>query len=238
MSRYRVSDSTRLKQKRGLGDGATYIPWVKAGEFSSKGTCSNPLDWITGRIVHLLSQGEAYHWYILRFKDDVYDIKEQFPLDIEETQSIAKELNIEHPKDSKKNPKYMTTDFLVIKTDGTKNAISVKNDYKSLKQRDKDKIKIEKKYWNEKGIGFELIFKEEMNIKHALNIQMVVQFYDQKYLTAYSDDISVLKHLIANKVIIVDMEKETLNLKKLTEIYRKEIQKWRTTKLQKEKLSV
>lgn len=55
----RKSQNGKLKEHRGTGVGADYKPWIQTGEFGSKGTTSNPIDWKTGRQVQLLSQGEA-----------------------------------------------------------------------------------------------------------------------------------------------------------------------------------
>ena len=50
--------------------------------------------------MHLLSMGEMYVYYILRFNDEVVDIREQFPLELEETLAIASELGYKHPKNN------------------------------------------------------------------------------------------------------------------------------------------
>ena len=54
----RKSDKAKRKEKYGIGHGADYKPYIRTSEFNSLGTCSNPIDWKTGRTVHLLSQGE------------------------------------------------------------------------------------------------------------------------------------------------------------------------------------
>lgn len=67
----RMSQKGKERERRGTGAGANYKPWIQTGEFGSKGTVSNPIDWKTGRQVQLLSQGEVIAWYLLRWDDDI-----------------------------------------------------------------------------------------------------------------------------------------------------------------------
>ena len=88
----RITEEGKLKQNRGTGTGADYIPWIRAREFNSKGTASTFADYKHGREIQVLSQGELYYYYLLRWQDDVVDIREQYPLDFEETIKIADEM--------------------------------------------------------------------------------------------------------------------------------------------------
>ena len=83
------SNASKIEEGRGKGSGASYKPWIQTREISSCGTCSNPKDWKTGRTVELLSQGEAYFWHMLRWDDNILDIREQYPLDLELTNEIG-----------------------------------------------------------------------------------------------------------------------------------------------------
>ena len=65
----RKSQKGKFKEHRGTGTGADYKPWIQTGEFGSRGTAANPIDWKTGRQIHLLSQGEVIAWYLLRWDD-------------------------------------------------------------------------------------------------------------------------------------------------------------------------
>lgn len=90
------SDKTRLKELRGMGELEDYKPFINARDFNSIGTCEIVPDWITGRSVELLSQGEAIYWYILRFNPDIVDIREQYPMNPNETLALADTLGIRH----------------------------------------------------------------------------------------------------------------------------------------------
>ena len=44
----RKSQKGKFKEHRGTGTGADYKPWIQTGEFGSRGTAANPIDWKTG----------------------------------------------------------------------------------------------------------------------------------------------------------------------------------------------
>lgn len=157
----------KLEEGRGKGHGRDYKPWIETREVSSSGTCSNPIDWKTGRTVELLSQGESYFWHILHWNDKVDDIREQYPLDIETTLKICDDFNIKHPHDRKT---YMTSDFYVTYKDGTKKIFSVKNSRDVLNQkRTKEKLSVEACYWKKyRNIDYKLVFLEKNSIKSRL----------------------------------------------------------------------
>lgn len=195
----RKSDQTKRKQKMGTGEGAHYIPYISTSEFNSQGTTSVIKDWKTGRGIHCLSQGEALWYYVLRWDDNNIDIREQFPLENEISQMIAKENGIKHPHSESH---VMTTDFLVTKSDGGLHAYSVKPDRK-LSERALQILCIEKIYWNIRGYGFDLLFKSDVNMVLAANIRLVTEFYDPQ---SVFDKYSAIKHKIARKEYSADME--------------------------------
>ena len=211
MTTRRISEKGKLRERRGTGTGENYIPYTHTRDFGSLGTCSNPIDWKTGRTVELLSQGEAMLWHMLRWDDNVTDIQEQFKLSLEDTVTIAERLSIRHPR-NKKTP--MTSDFFVTYKDGSQKAFSLKVSEKSLSDRDIQKLCIEKLYWASIGIPYELVFKEDLNSVFFNNIRLVVEYYDASRI---HDRISVIKHLIARKRIIVDMESTPLDFPALVE---------------------
>lgn len=84
--------------KRGEGHGKNYIPWLNRLNFSSSGRCrSTGISPKTGRIHEFFSDVE-YHFFLCLERDkSVLDIREQFPLDRELTQEVARMLSITHP---------------------------------------------------------------------------------------------------------------------------------------------
>ena len=210
----KLKESTKIKRGYGTGHHGKYKPFIKTSEFNSQGTCSNPIDWTTGRTVHLLSQGEKYVWYLLRFMDEVDDIREQYPLDLEETMEIAEKYGIRHPR-THLGAAIMTTDMLVDTVDGKQYAISIKNSRKDVEENERtlEKQFIECEYWKSKNIKFIILYKDEMNLTYARNIEAISYFY--RYDSVY-DDVSFLKYMIVNKYIIVDMKTKPLDFVQLS----------------------
>lgn len=205
----RISENSKRRELRGTGEGAKYRPWIRIRELNSTGTAVNIIDWKHGRSVELLSVGEEMYYYALRWDDAVLDIREQFPLNIEETKHIARDMGIRHP------PCTMTTDLLVTRKDSLV-AYSVKSsrrdtDYtlaespqeERIIQRTAEKLAIEKAYWLKHGIEWKLVFKEDLNPIYIDNIRRAVVYYNAQ---SVHDDVSRIKHLIATKAITVDME--------------------------------
>ena len=206
-----VSLKTKIRQHRGEGRGADYRPWIFVRELSSTGTCAEIRNWKTGRTMQLLSQGELYLFYILNWDPRVVDIREQFPLDIEETKRISKEMGVKHPSVAG-NP--MTTDLLVTLNDGREIAYSVKASRKDLKPRSLEILAVEKAYWNSKGIEWYLKCKDEMNLTYVRNIREVMAYYYPEDVHP-GDRLGKLKHDIATGTIIVEMKNEPLDYRRL-----------------------
>lgn len=201
MIKPKVSEQTKLDQHRGEGHGKDYKPWIRVNEFNSLGTTSNPVDWKNGRTMQLLSQGEMYAYYINRWDESVIDIREQFPLDLEDTLRIADSEHLKHPKNRESR---MTSDLLLDYADGSQKVLSIKYCKSALmNSRTIEKLWIEKRYWEEKGVPFEIQYAIDMNVTLVSNIRAVTEFYR---IEDVFDRVSFLKHLIANHIIKVNME--------------------------------
>lgn len=224
----RTTGRTKVRQKRGTGEGADYRPWIRVREVSSIGTSSHIVDWKHGRTIETLSRNETYWYYILRWEDDVVDIREQFPLDRKKTEQIARLLGVKHPL-SFDPDEQMTTDFLVTYKNGagkvSYKAFSVKanreqifGDLRSPKVRRQVELQnIEMAYWRLRGIPFKIIFGDaDINTTYAINISMVVENYDAHSVRNRQD---LLCYLIAHKYIEVDMCSKPLDFPALTKQY-------------------
>jgi len=85
-----------LKDGRGSGSGAEYSPWLTVRDVPSKGRVHRVQGHLTPRTHHLLSALELSTFLLLEWNPLVTDIREQYPLNVEETLEIAKELGIRH----------------------------------------------------------------------------------------------------------------------------------------------
>ena len=109
-----------LSEGRGQGEGAAYRPFLQMGDFSNLGRGHRIQDHRTGRVHHLFSDLEANYYWLVAWSDQVLDIREQYPLlPREETERIAAELGVQHPKSiGCTNPMVMTTDMLLTVREG------------------------------------------------------------------------------------------------------------------------
>lgn len=198
---YHVSEKRREKEHRGEGSGADYKPWIYVREIKSEGTSSEPIDWTNGRTCQLLSQGEKYFWYYLRWDDKVKNIYEQYPLDLASTNEIAVKTGIEPMQ---KGTKRMTTDLYVEYIDGHYEAYSVKDSRSMLEDERKVELQfIEMQYWENKGIPWHIVYKEDLNVLYVQNLEVVTTFYQ---LSDVHDIYSYIKFLIAHKLLEVDLK--------------------------------
>lgn len=163
-----------LAEGRGQGAGPDYKPWLTIHSFPSKGTVSRIKGRTTGRIHHLLSRNEEYYFLLLDFSPDVLDIREQFPLKLEETLAIARSLGIKHPRyPGCTFPSVMTTDFLITKADGL-HARTVKMIPELDNPRVVQKFMIEREYWKERQVDWAIVTERQINRDKALNLKWLL----------------------------------------------------------------
>lgn len=215
MSWRHVSEERKLREGRGRGRGADYKAWIRFGETGSTGTgCIQP-DWITGRGVQCLSQGELHAYALLRWEDDTEDVLEQFPLmRLDITTEIARRLGYEP---SNKGRSRMTTDFVAIRSGRRVDAYSIKVSRSAVedrpgdsererktKQRTRELQEIEEMYWEAQGIPWHQWYADELDIVKAKNILDVISRYRWE---PPMDDFAIVRYMLAHKIIEVDMSK-------------------------------
>jgi len=144
----------------------SYISFLKVRDVPSSGLSTMVLSSITKREHHYFSKLEYKAHLLAEYQPNTIDIREQYPLlPWGETQAIAKNFGITHPKyPMTTTPIVVTTDFLVTLKfpNGKKQiAISVKPKNK-LTPRNLEKLLIEKTYWKARGIEWYLITEDEL----------------------------------------------------------------------------
>jgi len=205
---YHISDKTKQKRRRGTGSGANYTSYIDINEYtSSLGTRAGVIDVFHNRQISCMSQGERILALQLLWDFNIKEIHEQVPLDINVTNRIARELGY---KPMRKGSKPMTSDFVAYLKSGKTKVFSVKyNSQQELPERKRELQEIERKYWEEQGAEWILVYRDELNPILAYNIRCVLEYYDDKYVKS---DIDMVKHRIAHKEIIP----ECFETKKLT----------------------
>ncbi|MGN0313451.1 MAG: TnsA endonuclease N-terminal domain-containing protein [Fusicatenibacter sp.] len=210
----------RIEEGRCQGIGANYVPLMTAREARSRGTSSIIYDPIEGRQIHTLSTVETNFYHMLRWNPEVLHIREQFLLDTEHMNKIAKEFGVPRAQ-------YYTTDFLVDYKDGSKHAYSVKysrdifninnSAYRGKEEKFYSLIKrqlMEKIYWESYGAGFSIITKEDINLDLVINVKNVMSCYQEFRVVNKTQK---LMYLIAHRYISVPMDKGRLNFQELAD---------------------
>ena len=199
-----ISIATKRKRHRGEGHGADYNPWIHTNEVKGHlGTHHNPIDWKTGRTMHFLSDGEYWLYLILRFQDEVIDIREQYPLPVISTAYIAAQKGLRHPK-GKEGLIPLTTDLLVDYADGHQEAYSVKYSEDDLLEHPKqiENLWIQMAYW--KGLSPQVAFNQvftniNINRTYAENIARIVQYWHRDTV---SDKVSLYMFMLAQQGLL------------------------------------
>ena len=168
-----------IREGRGQGAGAQYKPWLTVRDFPSLGIVSRVKGQKTGRIYHLMSTNETNLFYLLDWSDNIFDIREQYPLsDLAEVIAIAERARIRYPYDNKSGfPYVMTSDFYVVTASGAV-VLSVKPSSELNKPRVLEKLEIERRYWKARNIKWELVTEREINQTKARNIEWLSQARD------------------------------------------------------------
>lgn len=171
----------RIKEGRGQGTGNSYKPWITVHDFPSNGFISRAPGWKSNRVYHFMSTNELRYFYILEWSDIVTDIREQFPLELEETMKIAEELGIKHPRDNKSDfPIVLTTDFFIVAViDGKETyfARTIKPEKYLENNRTIEKFQIEWVYWQKRGVDWKIVTEKDIPKKFAENIEWIHSEY-------------------------------------------------------------
>jgi hypothetical protein len=173
----------RLKQGRGMGQGANYNPWLHIQDVPSQGLASRIKGWKTRRVHHRLSELETSYFYVLDWSLPVLDIREQFPLlPLEETLAIAEQCGVAYPADPRtKEPVVMTTDFVVTvrqSVGSIEQARTVKYAQDLQSKRNLEKLEIERCYWQRRNIDWGIVTEREVSKTLAENIKWLHPYLD------------------------------------------------------------
>ena len=198
----------RLKQGRGQGHGSAYKPFITVRDISSKGRSHRIYGAKSRRIHHLLSDLELSIFLSLDWRPLVTDVREQFPLSVDDTYRIANEAGIKHPN-IQDTLQVMTTDFVVdlANPDIPTVALSAKYAADLDDERTIEKLEIERRAFSEKKIPWHLITELEIDKSTLKNIQWLYPAQsnelDQQELNHYYDLFSQKFRKDSNKKIVL-----------------------------------
>lgn len=165
------------KERRGEGSGANYQPWLTVRDVPSRGRSHRIAGVVTDRIHHLLSDIERRAFLIYDFRDDVRDIREQFPLDRDQTRSIAEAAGISHPVDIKSRVDLVQTTDMVIDLERDGKIVTVARTIKTAddlgKPRTIEKLEIERRYWAAQCVDWGIITERELPPVFCRNLELL-----------------------------------------------------------------
>lgn len=173
-----------IKQGRGSGQGKYYQPWLTVRDLSSEGRSHRVLGTKTSRTHHLLSDLELAAFFLFDWHPNVTDIREQFPLRVEDTIDIAAQAGIKHPE-VRGTKHVMSTDFLIdIQSFSPQQyAIQIKYSNDLSTPRTIEKLEIERRYWEMKSVPWFLLTEKQIP-------QTVIKNIAWLYPTQVVDDLS------------------------------------------------
>lgn len=162
----------RIKEGRGQGQGAGYKPFIYTRDVSSLGRSHRLPGSKTQRLHHLLSDLELAIFLTLDRSSHVTDIREQFPMRVEDTARIAEELGLPHSR-YQGTLQVLTSDFLVDFDDPQRPTIAIQAKYSTDLQKPEviERLELERRYWQEKGIPWFIVTEREVSKVAFANIQ-------------------------------------------------------------------
>jgi len=161
----------------GKGSGEHYKPWLEITDLSSRGRSRRVWGLKTHRIHHLFSDVEYHIFLASEWSRSVTDIREQYPLERDVTQTIAHELGIRHPcYPGTKVPTVMTVDFLLtIVRNGKSNfvALNGKRDEEAKDANSLEKLEIQRTYFEQLEIPHHLIYHSRLPSQKIKNLEWI-----------------------------------------------------------------
>lgn len=152
-----------IKSGRGSGRGSEYKPWLTVRDLPSEGRSHRIFGYKSQRTHHLLSDLELATFLLLEWHSEVVEIREQYPLEREITSRLADDIGISHPAISGVK-QYMSSDFLVNTTDLERPKFVLQAKYADALNdpRTIEKLEIERRYWVEKDVPWQIVTEKEI----------------------------------------------------------------------------
>ncbi|MEK5230319.1 TnsA endonuclease N-terminal domain-containing protein [Lysinibacillus sp. FSL K6-0232] len=165
-----------VKEGRGQGTGKDYIPWVKTSDYSSKGRATRIQGIKTQRIHHLHSDNQLRAFLIFEYSDAIIDIRESYPLlDLMEVIDDKEGLRLDKFTDADGYPLIICTTFvLTVRGEGGEERLvarSVKNTSELSKKITLEKLEIERRYWEARGVDWKVITEKQLSRQLCENIE-------------------------------------------------------------------
>lgn len=158
-----IKNQKWISEGRGAGRGSGYKPWLTVRDIPSEGRSHRIFGHKSQRTHHLLSDLELAVFLLLEWHVDTVDIREQFPLRLEDTKALADETGIEHPN-FQGTSQIMSSDFLVNTSDSLRPKFVLQAKYAEALQdpRTIEKLELERRYWLQKDVPWMLVTEQDI----------------------------------------------------------------------------
>ena len=160
-----------IKEGRGQGLNSDYKPWLTVRDLPSLGRVHRVFGHKSKRTHHLLSDLELSVFLMLEWHNEITQIREQFPLERENTRQLAEAAGIKYPRVAGTD-QYMSSDFLVDSANDNEPRFVLQAKYASALQdsRTVEKLELERRYWQEKELPWDLITEKDIPVVVTKNI--------------------------------------------------------------------
>ena len=202
-----------LKEGRGQGEGVDYKPWLITQDFPSMGTATRVFSNKTKRMHHFFSNIQLMYFFLLDWEQSVIDIREHYPLhDLNNIFGNDEDLRLDKFIDKKNNiPYIITTTFLItfLQEGKTKHtARSIKYASELEKKITQEKLEIERRYWQAKGVDWGVVTNKDINMVKAKNIEFMHTYI--KLENRKSDELESVSELSEGLYMRLKQEKNSI----------------------------
>ena len=176
---------SRIKRRRGVGVGQSYVPWLKHRDVGSIGTSGVIKGVLSDRPHHLLSELEVIYFYLLERRASTLDIREQWPiLDIDRTLELCAQFGVHHGT-RRRFPEPFTIDFLIserVNGEIKHRAASVKSPEDALDPNVRLRLAVEHAWCRDRGIPWTLVNTTRFDKTLLENLRFMRAWFRHRYV--------------------------------------------------------
>lgn len=184
LSLYPTYLHSRLRKGIGLGEGASYKPWLTVQKVGSRGSSPNIMGIKVPRRFECLSSLETIYLYQAEREADVTDIQEQFPiLDLTSTLRLCSELHVKHIR-RRRYPEPFTIDFVLTRQIGKRRitqARSIKTAADRVKPEVVKRLNIEYQWSNEIELDWAVVETEDFSPDLLSSLRFIRRWFEDHF---------------------------------------------------------
>lgn len=212
MSKYDVNWSVEkynrfIKEGRGTGRGKDYKPWLTIQDFPSLGLSTRIMGYKTHRMHHFFTKLQLKYFYLLEWNQDIVDIREHFPLlDFREVVHQTSDLNNKLFTDKESGiPYVISTTFLITFKNQTGKLEMAARSIKGASELDRksslERLEMERRYWNAKGINWGIVTNKDISDVRVKNIEWLHSVMTDEFGNIQKHEIEKLANGLLERIV-------------------------------------